>query len=542
MFCFRSNPSFSLLIFSLFFLFVFYTSGTAIPHHPQRFPGDGVEIADRSQFFDVLPWKTRRLMADAATANSSLVLAEDRTRRKDPLDHFNRYTGGWNISNEHYIASVVFTAAPFFIIAAVWFVLFGLSLFLICLCRCCCPREPYGYSRLAYALSLIFLIFFTLAAIAGCAVLYTGQGKFHGSTSDFMDYVVNQADFTAQNLRNVSDYLESAQKIGVQAVFLPSDVQKQIDDVQTKIGSAATTLSNKTQENSKNIEDGLDAMRLALIIIAGVMLFLAFLGFIFSIFGLQCLVYFLVIFGWILVAGTFIVCGVFLFLHNVVADTCVAMDQWVQNPTAHTALDDILPCVDNATAQETLTRTKDVTFQIGTIVDRVISNVTNRNFPPNAGPLYFNQSGPLMPALCNPFNADLTDRKCAAGEVVLDNATEAWKNYTCQVSASGICNTTGRMTPVIYGQIAAAVNVSYALYHYGPFLVNLTDCTFVRQTFSDINSQYCPGLRKYTQWIYLGLLVVSLAVMLSLIFWVIYARERRHRVYTKQLLTEDKAP
>lgn len=75
-----------------------------------------------------------------------------------------------------------------------------------------------------------------------------------------MDYVVNQADFTAQNLRNVSDYLESAQKIGVQAVFLPSDVQKQIDDVQTKIGSAATTLSNKTQENSEKIEDGLDAM------------------------------------------------------------------------------------------------------------------------------------------------------------------------------------------------------------------------------------------------------------------------------------------
>jgi hypothetical protein len=28
--------------------------------------------------------------------------------------------------------------------------------------------------------------------------------------------------------------------------------------------------------------------------------------------------------------------------------------------------------------------------------------------------------------------------------------------------------------------------------------------------------------------------MVSSAVMLSLVFWVIYARERRHRVYTKQ--------
>ncbi|XP_054807352.1 uncharacterized protein LOC129309698 isoform X2 [Prosopis cineraria] len=536
---FRPNPSLFLLILSLF-LFVVFTSGTAPSRRSGLFP-DGVEIDVRSQYFDVLPWKTRRLLANETTANSSLVLAQDRTRRKDPLDHFNRYAGGWNISNQHYIASVVFTAVPFFVVAAVWFVLFGLSLFLICLCRCCCPREPFGYSRTAYALSLIFLILFTLAAIAGCVVLYTGQGKFHGSTSDTLDYVVDQADFTAQNLRNVSDYLDAAKKIGVDAVFMPSDVQKNIDDVQTKIKSAAATLSNKTQENSEKIQDGLDAMRLALIIIAAVMLFLAFLGFIFSIFGLQCLVYFLVIVGWILVAGTFIVCGVFLFLHNAVADTCVAMDQWVQNPTAHTALDDILPCVDNATAQETLTQTKDGTFQIGKIIGNVIANVTNRNFPPNAGPLYYNQSGPHMPALCNPFNPDLTDRQCAAGEVVLDNATEVWKNYTCQVSSAGICITPGRMTPTIYGQMAAAVNVSYGLYHYGPFLVDLQDCTFVRKTFSDISGQYCPGLRRHSQWIYLGLLSVSVAVMLSLIFWVIYARERRHRVYAK-LMTEDKAP
>lgn len=100
------------------------------------------------------------------------------------------------------------------------------------------------------------------------------------------------------------------------------------------------------------------------------------------------------------------------------------MDEWVLNPTAHTALDEILPCVDNATAQETLLRSRDVTHQLVGLVDRIISNVTNRNFPPIAGPVYYNQSGPRMPVLCNPFNPDLTDRQCAAGEVPLDNATE----------------------------------------------------------------------------------------------------------------------
>jgi len=109
---------------------------------------------------------------------------------------------------------------------------------------------------------------------------------------------------------------------------------------------------------------------------------------------------------------------------SVVADTCISMDEWVQNPTAKTALDDIIPCVDNATAQETLRQTKETTYQLVNVVDYVVSNVSNRNFPPQAGDLYYNQSGPLMPVLCNPFNSDFTDRKCAAGEVDLSNATQ----------------------------------------------------------------------------------------------------------------------
>jgi uncharacterized membrane protein len=471
--------------------------------------------------------------------NSSLLLAEQRTHRKDPLDNFKRYTGGWNISNQHYWASVGYTAAPFFVIAVVWFVVFGVALSCICLCYCCCRREPYGYSRIAYAFCLIFLILFTLLAIVGCIILYTGQGKFHSSTTNTLNYVVDQADTIAENLKNVSGYLAAAKGVGVDSIFLPSDVQKNIDNIEKKINSSATTLSKTTSDNSKGIQDVLDSVRLALIIVAAVMLFLAFLGFLFSILGMQPLVYFLVMIGWFLVTGTFILCGVFLLLHNVTADTCVAMDDWVKNPTAHTALDDILPCVDNATAQETLTQSKNVTYQLVIVVDGMINNISNKNYPPVVKAFYFNQSGPLMPVLCNPFHPDLTDRPCATGEVQLNNATEVWKKYVCQVSAAGICTTTGRVTPTYYNQMAAAVNVSYGLYRYAPFLVNLQDCTFARSTFTDINNDHCPGLRKFSGWIYIGLVMVSVAVMCSLIFWVIYARERRHRVYTKRARSSD---
>eukprot|EP00257_Ricinus_communis_P022506 XP_015582255.1 uncharacterized protein LOC8286599 [Ricinus communis] len=542
MFLFNRSNTTLLLLLGLCFSFLLFTSSslptTTVDAHLNSFPIHVVGVGEWKNGI-VAPSEIRRhLDEENPTSNSTLILAEKRTRRRDPLDDLKSYTGGYNISNKHYWASVALTAAPFFVIAGIWFLLFGLCLAFICLCYCCCRREPYGYSRMCYALSLIFLILFTISAIAGCIVLYTGQQKFHSITMHTLDYVVNQANDTAENLRDVSDYLAAARNVSVDSVFLPINVQDSIDKIETQINSSSTILSSRTQDNSKDIQNALDSIRLALIILAAVMLALAFLGFLFSILGLQCLVYFLVIFGWILVAGTFILCGVFLLVHNVVADTCVAMDEWVLYPTAKTAMDDIIPCVDNATAQVTLQQTKEVTYQLVNVVDNIIMNISNRNFPPQVGPpLYFNQSGPLVPVLCNPFNSDLTKRQCAAGEVDLKNATEVWKSYTCQVSSSGICTTPGRLTPSLHSQMASAVNLSYGLNHYGPFLVGLVDCTFVRQTFTEIRSSYCPDLRKYTQWIYIGLVMVSAAVMLSLIFWVIYARERRHRVYTKQFMS-----
>ncbi|KAH0660629.1 hypothetical protein KY285_029239 [Solanum tuberosum] len=447
-------------------------------------------------------------IVEAPVQSSSLILAAERTYRKDPLNGFKRYNGGWNIDDRHYWASVAYTAVPFFITALIWFVIFGLCLLFICICSRCCKREPYGYSSMAYALSLIFLALFTIATIIGCVILYTGQEKFHSSTLNTLDYVVHQANITADTLMNVSVYLAAAKQLAVDRILIPANVQTDI------------------------------VTRTALIVLSVAMLALTFLGFVFSMFGMQVFVYILVIFGWILITGTLILCGIFLVLHNVTADTCVAMDEWIQNPTAHTALDDILPCVDYATAQETLTKSKEVTYNLVDIVNQVITNVSNINFSPNFAPFYYNQSGPVLPILCNLFNPDLTSHNCGPAEVDLNNATQVLNSYVCQVSPSGVCVTPGRLTPTLYSQMAAAVNMSYGLYQYGPFLVDLQNCDFVRQTFGDIYNVHCPGLLQYSKRVYVGLVMVTVAVLLSLTFWIIYARERRHRVYKKEHMSK----
>lgn len=70
-------------------------------------------------FVDVLKWEmARRSVAEETVENSSLILAEGRARRRDPLNSFTRYGGGWNISNGHYwaVSGSFFRQLLFFIL------------------------------------------------------------------------------------------------------------------------------------------------------------------------------------------------------------------------------------------------------------------------------------------------------------------------------------------------------------------------------------------------------------------------------------------
>ena len=73
---------------------------------------------------------------------------------------------------------------------------------------------------------------------------------------------MSQAEFTAQNLRNVSDFFDTAKQVGlaVDLSFLPSNFGEEIDDVKTKIRDAAAILSNKTDDSSEKIHLGIDGM------------------------------------------------------------------------------------------------------------------------------------------------------------------------------------------------------------------------------------------------------------------------------------------
>ncbi|KAI5353231.1 hypothetical protein L3X38_006124 [Prunus dulcis] len=95
------------------------------------------------------------------------------------------------------------------------------------------------------------------------------------------------------------------------------------------IGS--NTLTEKTSENSVKVKRVFSAVRSALITVAAVMLLLAVIGLFLSILGNQHAIHIFIVSGWLLVAITFILSGVFVILNNTVSDTCMAMEEWLRD-------------------------------------------------------------------------------------------------------------------------------------------------------------------------------------------------------------------
>ncbi|KAI3825086.1 hypothetical protein L1987_06562 [Smallanthus sonchifolius] len=346
----------------------------------------------------------------------------------------------------------------------------------------------------------------TLSRI-GCILLSVGQDEFHAEAVDTLNYVVNQSDYTVQTLINVMGYLSLAKTVNV---------------------------AQNTHQNSRKIRTVFDTVRLSMIAIAIVMILDSLLGLFLSILGHKNTIYIFITSGWLLVVVTFILCGVFVIIHNAIADTCMAMGQWVDNQQAETALSDILPCVDQGTTIATLYKSKLVVNDIANIINGFIGSFANSNAPLGGNSNYYNQSGPLMPYLCYPYDSQLHEMECPSQLVSMANASMVCQNYTCSISESGICTTTGRLTPDMYQQLVGAVNISYALQHYVPPLLSLQDCNFVRQTFRIIISDHCPPLEDHLRMVNVGLALVSVGVMLSLALWIIYAnRPQSEQVFAK---------
>lgn len=108
--------------------------------------------------------------------------------------------------------------------------------------------------------------------------------------------------------------------------------------------------------------------------------------------------------------------------------------------------------------------------------------------------------------------------------------TQEWQPFVCNnTAATQNCRLQGRLTPQLYSQLNRSAVVVDGLDDNIPFLLDLANCQFVRQVFTNIRQQRCRPLRKYLKWQYIGLALISGGFMFSIFLWIIFSRRRKHR-------------
>ncbi|KAK8629115.1 hypothetical protein V6N13_077969 [Hibiscus sabdariffa] len=405
--------------------------------------------------------------------------------------------------------SVGFSGMPFVVMAVIWFVLAGMFLLCACICCCCCKRKkPYGYSRAVYVSSLVCLILFTIGTIVGSSVMFRGEERFLGSVKMFSDYLVNTGIGIYDSLVNIQNLLKSAKDIVLNKKYVSDELKQEVDKASDMIDSIGQLPRLKAEDATKDINKFLKHVNTALVLLASLMLILAFLGF----------------YWWSRGGLLSHSPSSFAAYFCIVSDTCVAMDEWVQNPNANSALNDLIPCSDKQAGENIKQAGQTVTTTINDMLNQIIA-ISNQNTG-------YNQSGPSVPLVCDPYKNGNSRQTCG-DQVPLKYAEEEWEKYVCLVSETGKCSTAGRLTPDMYEEMSKAVNVSEGLYESSHFLAALVDCTIVEDAVRNITRNHCPKLKKYSAWVYGGLVTATITVMFSLFFWVLHAREMQHRKYTK---------
>eukprot|EP00245_Coleochaete_scutata_P004098 TRINITY_DN16350_c0_g2_i1.p1 TRINITY_DN16350_c0_g2~~TRINITY_DN16350_c0_g2_i1.p1 ORF type:complete len:624 (+),score=73.43 TRINITY_DN16350_c0_g2_i1:198-2069(+) len=449
---------------------------------------------------------------------TSLILAAERTARKDPLENWRTYLGGWNIRDKHYWASVGSTATGAWIVALLWAFLGFVVVLGLCCCFCCRRSSSHNLggrtgSGRATVLLFVPVIILTVLAIIGCGLLYNKTILWNRDMGRTLDVVEDEASKASMTLRNVSTELRTLSQSQIAGATLTTEQQDQLNQRVAEINQSANDLDFKAKDNSRKIRRALSYVRFSIIVVSALMLLLALLGLISLLLGFSNVVYTLVIVGWILLLCTWILVGVGLILDNATQDTCAAMKDWLLRPAGGTTMDDILPCADLQVANRALARSKEA---VNSIVDYANKNAIKKFNEAAAGSGGFVQP---LGTVCSPYGPSpaFVLTPCPAGQIDLNTAVTELGKYV---------NVSTALTQENYNLMRSAVDTVDRLVILSSALQNLTSCSNVRNAVVRISSEYCSPLHSSLKGQWVGLLLISVSCSILVLLWLYCVSQR----------------
>lgn len=465
----------------------------------------------------------RKLLQVQPSSQTQLLAV--RGDRRDPLDNFRKYRGGYDVTNKHYWASVVYTGIYGFAIGAAWLLLGALITLGACFKLCCCrrPKVAERRSRAYYWIPRILAFLLSLFAIGVIITMFVRNSQLHDRAFKVRDSIAASANDATSTVRNVSNTLSNVDTTvskynieGLNSSTLSSTVRN--------LNQQADSIDNTVDNNVNTINKLINGIEITLIVLLSIALFLVVMGLLSALMGWRTIYFLIILLGWLIAALTWILFGIFFAANNVTSDTCQAFSEYLATPS-NTTLDELLPCVDLATAASASNVVRQGVNNIVAQAERSLTQIEQTSAALGRPVTLPTVCDPIGPAPAFEYNSN-----CPNGTVTLGGLPGVVAPFVCAAEpVTQACLGAGQFVSRTNDtQIMDLSSAGQSLVTIIPTVTRLTNCSIVYNTFEDIVNNQCPPTKRALRNIWIPLLLLSIALTLLSLDWI-FANHRNKK-------------
>ncbi|KAG8655428.1 hypothetical protein MANES_04G047800v8 [Manihot esculenta] len=435
------------------------------------------------------------------------VSQSDDTVRVDPLDNFNKYRGGYDITNKHYWSSTIFTGVHGYAIGVLWLlagIIYGS--FLLANAYCCKSRRKQKHkkknlpcNKQCFLWPIFLAILFTIFAVTASGLVLGGNVEFHSRARTVVNIIIDTADDASGTIYNttgpmkeIRDNLQSSNESSEQASSFLTSTSQKLDD-------QAADIERQARKNRRLIEKGLKIVYVITTVTVSLNLAAVVALSVCGTLRLRRALNLLIIVCWILTTLCWMFFGVYFFLGKFSGDTCTALENFQKDPY-NNSLSSILPCDELLSAKPIL---MDVNENISVV------------------------------QVCNPFSGppeyQYQEDNCPSNTIRIGDIPKILEPLTCSGTNNGTCNPGEFISINDFRTVEDYTTSVQNLLNAYPGMESLVECQTVKNAFSDILKNHCKPLKKYVRIVWVSNLFLSLSMVFLVLIWTVQAlHEQEH--------------
>ncbi|MBA0715871.1 hypothetical protein Golax_014749 [Gossypium laxum] len=408
----------------------------------------------------------------------SIPVHERIIKRPDPLRHLKHYNDVFNVTNKHYWASTAFTGIHGYAMAGVW-TLCGVYLGIFMIFKNSIASNESSSSwltvhsdRYFLLLFILFLLLTLFAIIAASFVIAANQISQH-RTKKLKNTLVKAGHEVTQSIRRLITAMTR-----MQYLLLPYDqkTSSRLNVTTHRLGRESRMIRNFVRNHEHSLDVAIQV--------------------------------------------------------PFAEDTCSTFEDFVQEPY-NNSLSSLLPCMSSRKSEKILT---EIGSTIHDFIGKLNSKITEVCTTMGLSEENFEMLGFKM--ICDPFSGapdfNYEPGDCAKDAIPIGKIPDIISKFTCyKQNSTEACLENGKFLTEDASNKALAYSYTIeSMLDVYPDLQSLTECTMVKNTFSEISLNQCKPFRSSLLWQWASILSLSISMVFLVFTLILKAYQQRGRNFS----------